>query len=307
MGFWDVLKEVTAEQVRREYETLFRVGIAGDPAAVEAATQALVGDLEGQPRKEAMRFLYPAVMPLEERMEEQLSRCEEVLSLPGGPDITDLRPAHVTPLARPDDAVTSLLALRPERRVAIARRLPGCRKAVADQLIHQVSTVNAQFAAVSNVATVIPPIAWLIPAGAGADLLMLTKNQLLLVFRLGAIYDHEPTLRARWPELAPVVGSALGWRSLARAVASRLPFALGFASKTGMAYAGTYVVGRSAQYYYENGRRPNQEDLKRWGEEARRKVEELLARLPRLGRFKEPLEPPALPESSPAWEGHSPN
>ena len=95
-----------------------------------------------------------------------------------------------------------------------------------------------------------------------ADLFILTKNQVTLVFRIAGIYGRDLSDRTRvLLEIAPVVGGAFLWRSVARSLVALLPGALGAVPKTLVAYVGTYVVGQIAHYYYREGRRPSPEVL----------------------------------------------
>jgi hypothetical protein len=54
-------------------------------------------------------------------------------------------------------------------------------------------------------------------------------------------------------EIASVIGSAFGWRALARQVVGKVPFGGGLIAKAGIAYAATRVVGLSLERYYSLG------------------------------------------------------
>lgn len=159
--------------------------------------------------------------------------------------------------------------------LALARRLPVFRPHVSNQLIYETSRANAEFALMSNLPALVPVVGNIVAAT--ADLLVLTKNQMLLVFKLAAAYGRPIESGPRiLTELIPVVGASFFWRSLARELAALLPAGVGVIPKTTIAYAGTYAAGRSAQYYYSTGLRPNRELIASFYKDALERVRGLL-------------------------------
>jgi uncharacterized protein (DUF697 family) len=168
-----------------------------------------------------------------------------------------------------------------DRSLAMARLLPGTREAVAQSLILEASKANAQFSLVSSLPANLPVIGTL--TALGADTLVLTKNQAMLVFKLAAVHgralDSKTQLAA---EIAPVIGAAFAWRSVARTLVGLLPGMVSAVPKAAVSFAGTYVVGQSAHYYYRWGKRPQRQTLERFSSEAaqlaRRSVAALVGR-----------------------------
>lgn len=149
-----------------------------------------------------------------------------------------------------------LLATLPNKALAMASRLAPLRAAAAEALIAETSRVNAEFALLSNLPANVPVLGTVM--GAGADFLVLTKNQAMMMLKLAAIYGH--TLDNRWhlvAEMAPVVGAAFAWRTVARLLIGTLPSVVAALPKAMIAYGGTYVVGKAARFYFEHGRRPS--------------------------------------------------
>jgi uncharacterized protein (DUF697 family) len=173
-----------------------------------------------------------------------------------------LDPAHLT-----RELVPKMANALGDRALAMARTLPGTREAVAQSLIVDASKTNAQFSLVSSLPANIPIVGTL--TSLGADTLMLTKNQALLVFKLAALHgralDSKMQLAA---EIAPVIGAAFMWRSLARSLVGLLPGIVSMVPKATISFAGTYVVGQSAHYYYRWGRRPRRETLEQFSRDA---------------------------------------
>lgn len=165
------------------------------------------------------------------------------------------------------ELVPKMAALLEERSLAMARSLPGTREAVAQALIVESAKANAQFSLVSSLPSNIPVIGTL--TSLGADTLVLTKNQALLVFKLAAVHGRALDSKAQLAaEIAPVIGAAFLWRSVARSLVGILPGLVSAVPKAAISFAGTYVVGQSAHYYYRWGRRPQRETLERFSSEA---------------------------------------
>jgi len=99
--------------------------------------------------------------------------------------------------------------------------------------------------------------------GGMADILVITKNQAMLVFKLAGIHGRNVDDRiAILKEILPVIGSAFIWRSAARAAVGLAPAPLSALPRAAIAYVGTYVVGQAARYFYEQGDRPSPEVLR---------------------------------------------
>lgn len=149
--------------------------------------------------------------------------------------------------------LAGIVRAHPELRLSLARHVPAFRPAVVTQLIQDASKENAKLALLSALPGVLPVTDFLLPATALGDMLLLTKNQGLLLVSIAAAYGRDMDLRARTRELLPVVGSAFGWRAAARQLVGLVPGGIGLVIKGAMAYAGTYTVGRAASVYYSTG------------------------------------------------------
>jgi uncharacterized protein (DUF697 family) len=266
MSFWNVVKEVSTAPIRQEAERPFLLGIAGSSSFIDAVVEELVGP-EATPQERALAEarLMRAPGPPSVEAAAALSRCDVVLAGEDAPEPARIRPAEVIAVADPARAPQLLLEMRPQWQLALARHLPGLRPMVADRLIHEISKVNAQWAMVTAVPKAVPILAFLFPSFA-ADLLVLTKNQVMMVIRLAAAYGRAPEPRARLREIMPVVGTALGWRALARAVmrelAGLIPAGAGLAIRATIAYTGTFAAGRAAVFYYSVGRHPTRIEMR---------------------------------------------
>jgi uncharacterized protein (DUF697 family) len=122
-----------------------------------------------------------------------------------------------------------------ESATPLAARLPVLREAVCEELIRKFSRQNG----ILGVAIFVP----------GADLPILTANQIRLILRIADAHGFEID-RERIPEVAAVIGSAFGLRALARRAIGYVPF-VGWMVKGGIAYVGTRALGKAAVRYFE--------------------------------------------------------
>jgi uncharacterized protein (DUF697 family) len=180
-------------------------------------------------------------------------------------------------------ALARIVLRHPDRRLALARAIPAFRPAVADQLIQEASLTNAKLAVLSALPGVIPFTDVLMPLTSAGDMVLLTRNQIILLLKIAAAYGRDVDLRARVRELLPVVGSAFGWRALARELLGLVPGGIGVVVKGAVAYAGTYTVGKGAAIYYSTGRTLSDTRLKQLYKAS---FKEALGRVKRLVRRK---------------------
>lgn len=210
--------------------------------------------------------------------------------------------ANLTVGADPvQDVRFEILEMLPEMAPAFGRFHPLWRKAAINAIVDQTSRANAQFALVSNIPAVIPVLGGLISAG--ADLLVLTKNQVMMCYKIAAAHGEDLDNQfAIVRELTPVVGAGFLWRTAAREAAAFVPFAAGTIPKVVIAFAGTLTMGKAADYYYQYGSKPSRSQLKRLRDQAF----DLAAKVPAIKQLvdhddaKELLEDVDEPVTTPA-------
>jgi uncharacterized protein (DUF697 family) len=150
---------------------------------------------------------------------------------------------------------------------ALGRWYPGFRDAAATAIIGETSRANAQFALMTAVPSAIPVIGTF--ATAGADIIVLTRNQLLMAIKLAAVHGKPfGDKMAIFKDLMPVIGSGFVWRSLAREAIVFLPFAAGTIPRVAIAFAGTYTTGRAVDAYYRFGKKPTKTQLNDYYQQA---------------------------------------
>jgi uncharacterized protein (DUF697 family) len=226
-GARSLVDALRRELVRDGDATAVREAALG---AVDGAA-ALVFVLAGEPTEEderALRAADLAGVPLLVLGPEPTTPIPYALAT----DVLPLRPGEGFPL---EELGRRLAAKDESAAVALAARLPALRHGVVDALVARVARQNAAIAA----AVFIP----------GVDFPVLTLNQLRLVLRIAAAYGEEIDAE-RLPEILGVVGTALGFRALARQAVGVIPIA-GWAVQGAVAYAGTRTLGEAAIRYFE--------------------------------------------------------
>jgi uncharacterized protein (DUF697 family) len=314
LAFVQIMREVDPGAVQREIRRPAQVLVSGtEPTETQQLASALFGPAEGW--RGSVSLVPPAAIA-------GLTQEPDVVLLvigPGEPadaivaDFRRRRPASSAPIVlvllaatapeqrrRGSEALAlafvaaaskepeqvarqtaqALLAVAPELALSLGARFRVIRAAASEKLIRESSLANAQFALVSSLPANIPLVGGF--AGDMADMVLLTKNQGLLVYKLAGLHGRDLDKRLKLLlEIAPVVGGAFFWRSVARSLLGLLPGVVGGIPKAAVAYVGTYVVGQIARYYYATGERPTPEVMRRFSEEGARLARELASRLGR--------------------------
>lgn len=158
----------------------------------------------------------------------------------------------------------TVLSALPDRHPSLARNFPLLRLPVAHQIINDTSVANAGYSFSTGLAEIIPVLD--IPLNV-ADMIVLTKAQAFMVYKLGLVLG----LSTRWQDHLAAFGGTIGagfvWRTLARQLVGLIP-AIGILPKVAIAYAGTYAVGQGVLQWYTTGREVQKEDLERFFREA---------------------------------------
>ncbi len=284
-NFMNIVKEVNLDEVRERAEQPPRILIVARDAEQASWAGRIV-------------FGADSSNLLEFRSGDQIASIEPSrydIVVVSDPDHTGLfeeiralatngRREHIHYLA--DDGGPTVRALHaemlltdPELAPSIGRHFLELRAAAIHTIIDSTSKANAKFALISNVPAIVPVLGSLLAAG--ADFIVLTKNQVMMSYKLAAVNGRDLDDQAKLlRELVPVVGAGFVWRSVAREATSFLPLLAGTIPKVAIAFVGTYTVGRSVDYYYRFGTKPPKEQWELFREQAVR----LAANIPLPGR-----------------------
>jgi uncharacterized protein (DUF697 family) len=164
--------------------------------------------------------------------------------------------------ANPGEVVTRILREHADHVLPLARQFPVFRKPVVERLIQEVARENALFAIATALPNVVPnliEVPWAFGEFA-SDTAFLTANQVRMAFLIAAACGADSGFTHQKAEILSIAAGAFGWRALARELVSHIPLGGGLIPKGAIAYAGTYAVGKSLEYYHGSRRHFNKDE-----------------------------------------------
>jgi uncharacterized protein (DUF697 family) len=93
------------------------------------------------------------------------------------------------------------------------------------------------------------------------DMVMLTKNQALMAYKIALSFDLPSDWHETIPKLTTVVNAAFLWRLIARQLVGLIPV-FGIIPKVAVSYAGTYTVGHAIHQWCANNEKVNAQTLR---------------------------------------------
>lgn len=142
--------------------------------------------------------------------------------------------------------------------IQLARRVPLVREQVCKKLIDDACFVNSTYSFTTGLAEI--NVFLDVPLNL-ADIVVLTKNQALMAYKISLAMGMAADWRETVPKLATVVGSAFLWRQAARSLIGLVP-AWGIIPKVAIAYAGTFAVGQAIYHWCDSGEQLKQNMIK---------------------------------------------
>jgi uncharacterized protein (DUF697 family) len=281
-SLWAIIREVNFNEIHAEAERPIEIVVAGPPGSPANELAAILKSDEVATQKRPASVIRTAGPPLDRRamasagllisidMDPQAVASVQssipVIRVRTGADFArDAAPAlqQVDLPALDRETVEELLAPPIIRELAsdalaAARRLPILRRAYAGWLINETSRANAVYALSMGIAEAVPVLD--IPLNM-ADIVILTKNQSLMVYKLALAAGKPMSPRRVMGELLSVIGAGFLWRQIARQLIGLIPV-VGIIPKIAVAYAGTYAVGQIAETYLIGGQVPAGDQLK---------------------------------------------
>ena len=249
-GLINIKKAVSTlnpREVRQQSERQTQIALyAANPQAYERMEDFFLRELSPGRRSESAvsisRDPHPATA-----LSYDLSIYEAHLSAPSHGLIFDPN--------SPERLVTDVLDTHGDLGIALAKAFPPFRNAYVDRVIGKVARENTLFSLTTALPDVIPSLIelpWAV-AEFASDTAFLTMNQIRMAFLIAGASNREVGYREQKSEIAAVIGSAFGWRALARQIVGKIPFGGGLIGKAAIAYAGTKVVGLSLDRFYRIG------------------------------------------------------
>lgn len=262
--FWKTVKSVSVREIAKEAEKPFALALVGQPEKRADVYRRLFpsSDEEDVVPERSLIRQFNSTAP-DDGFPEATGSFDIVIDAGGGrrnpPPNTPVY--SVDALGGWDELVDRLLEQRSDLALSLGRRFPGLRGTVAQRVIRDTSTANAEFAMLSALPGVIPFLSILLPASAIGDIFMLTKNQAMMLFRLASLHELPLDAASRSGDLAPLLANAFGWRAIAREVVGAVPGGIGLVARGSIAYAGTMALGKGIEKLYSTGVKPTRAQI----------------------------------------------
>lgn len=286
---WRLLREIDLESIRREAERPFQVLVcAQDTADAEQLAALLSGSSPRHPwvlavePEQALRRARSGLVDVAllrtptVRFPPALAGARAALIAAGVPTVTvlDVAGGPMDLIAREGEAARVLLsgakgeealfgtvmaAVAPIARVSLARQLPPLRRAAFDELTEETARANAVYALTMGLAEAVPLIG--APLNL-ADIVVLTKNQLVMSYRIALAAGKQGAARDLVGELVSVIGGGFLFRQVGRQLVGLMPV-IGVVPKVAVAYAGTLAIARAVVAWSSEGHRLGPAALKR--------------------------------------------
>jgi hypothetical protein len=254
-GLLSIRKALTTlnpKQVREMSERPLHVVLhASGPGSYQRMEDFFLQDLSVARRRESAALLTrpvdPALVQGVSGQNQDLMIYDEALSPPAN--------ALVFRPGRTHQLVERALTKYPELGVSLAKSFVPFRRPFVEKVIAKTSRENTLFSLATALPDIIPSaieLPWAL-AEFASDTAFLTMNQVRMAFLIAAASDREVGYFDQKSEIATVIGSAFGWRALARQLIGKIPFGGGLIAKAAVAYAGTKVLGYSLDRFYAIG------------------------------------------------------
>jgi uncharacterized protein (DUF697 family) len=294
---WRILKDVDLSAIRQEAERPFRLLVLTDSrtegdrlaqlltagAEDERHPWIIVADAgDGVPPADA-GYDAAVVLTHEPDHEPALAISLDTLRAARVPIVTLVRGSHRASdaVVRPGETARAALpvlsaaqlpvaaqalvsAIDPSRRLGFARQLPPLRAPLFKDLIEETARANAVYTLTTGIAEAVPVLN--APLNI-ADIVVLTKNQLVMSYRIALAAGKKGSPRDVLGEVVGVIGSGFLFRQGARSLVGLIPGA-GIVPKVAVAYAGTVAVGRAVAAWADGGERLSASAVKRLYREA---------------------------------------
>jgi uncharacterized protein (DUF697 family) len=270
---WRVLKEVDLQQIRRDAERPFQLLLVAEDIGAAERLSVLLGGAAGarhpwlspaepaetRPAAESAALDLAVLLTPSPELAPALGFAADALRRSGvpvvvvvlgssGPLASVVRPgeaaraavAALEPAAAPAIAEAILSAASPALRLALARQLVPIREPFFAELIEETARTNAMYAFTTGIAEAVPGLG--VPLNL-ADVVVLTKNQLVMSYRIALASGKQGAPRELLGEVLGVIGGAFLLRQGARQLVGLVPVA-GILPKVAVAYAGTLAIGK---------------------------------------------------------------
>ena len=259
---WKTVREINLTEIRKAALMTITVGLIGSEDELVWLQEHLSGDARDPgDRRRVSDALKLFEAPPTEEMLPAINACTFVCISPGAADELQRRNLQVTaPIftignqGEWEHFKRELLDTRWDLHLAVGRNLPGIRSDVIEYTVTNMSCVNGEVAVVSALFAKIPGIGPIYPGVAFGDTIIITKNQVMMAFRLAGACGLSIDLVHRKSDVLSIIFGGFGFRMAARELVGLVP-GVGIPLKGAVAYAGTYAVGKTVAHFFDTGSR----------------------------------------------------
>jgi uncharacterized protein (DUF697 family) len=290
-NLWRVISDVDLERIRASARTPFELLVVADDESLAERVRTGLGAVPGggvhpyvavtgpesmraRPTTPLVVVLASAAPDLSLRMKGADEHCIRArwprMTLIVGTDTAEAgarrvaeqaRVAVVDVMAAPRPLLQAIVAqVEGDARLAMAAALPVFRQVVAEAIVDETAKANASFAVTTGLAETIPVLT--VPLNLG-DMIVLTKNQLIMGYKIALASGRNDSPRSMITEILGVIGGGFLFRQVARQLVGLIPVA-GLVPKVAIAYAGTYAMGRGLTAWALGGAEVTAESLSRY-------------------------------------------
>jgi uncharacterized protein (DUF697 family) len=277
---FSILKEINLDAIRRSSDEPFELVLSGSLA--ERVLELLQGFVQGSSPR--IRISNTSSQPnnaqsgrdftvacLHSRSGKTYTFEEPLrVSLMGSETLTQPLPNHLilsnlSIKSLETELIPALFNRLPEElHLPLARHVPLARNVYSKRLTDETAKANAVYAASTALGGFIPVVN--VPLNV-ADMMILTKNQLVMAYKLALAHGKTGAPMSVMTEMIGVLGSGFFFRQVARGLVGFIP-GWGVIPKIGIAYAGTYLVGQGVTLWLRDGEKVTQRELERFYSEA---------------------------------------
>jgi uncharacterized protein (DUF697 family) len=279
---WRILKEADLTAIRREAERPFQALVVAETLADAERLGILLSGPEGirhpwllpanadearHPASSGMLDLAIVVSPAPD-LPPALGFAADALRAAKVPLVTVVHGSRsaMAAVVRPGEAARAavpaldaaavpavaqavLSAASPGLRLALARHLVPLRDPLFAELIEETARTNAMYAFTTGIGEIVPVLD--LPLNL-ADIIVLTKNQLVMSYRIALAAGKKGTAHELIGEVLGVIGGGFLFRQGARQLVGLIPVA-GIVPKVAVAYAGTLAIGKAVAAWAARG------------------------------------------------------
>ena len=271
-NLWRVISDIDLDRIRATADTPFELLVVAEDADLGERVRIGLGAVDGggvhpyvavaTPEQALQRPTRPLATVLASRHADlslAMKKVDEHCIRAGWPRLTLIvgmvareasarrlaehsRVAVEDPVSGPRALAAAIVEIvEGDLRLAVASALPVFRPVVTQVIVDETAKANASFAVTTGLAETIPVLS--APLNMG-DMIVLTKNQLVMGYKIALATGRRAEPRAMVTELLGVIGGGLLFRQAARQLVGLIPVA-GLVPKVVVAYAGTYAIGRA--------------------------------------------------------------